>query len=425
MLWILVILAGVAAGQEPAPVSITLNDALARARAHAPQLLSANIAAQLAHEDRVQAKAALLPSVNWLNQFIYTEPNGTPSGVFVANDGPRIYNNQAMVHGDLYAPGKRAEYQRTLAAEAVSRARTEIAARGLVAIVVQGYYGLVSAQRKLANAQQSLREAQQFFDLTRKQEAGGEVAHADAVKAEIQVSQRQRDAQEAQLAVDKGRIAFAVLLFPDFRQDYTVVDDLATRSPLAPFADVQGLAAKSNPDVLAAEQTVRQQVFDTKVARSAYLPSLSFDYFFGINANQYAIYNREHLRNLGSAAQAQLTIPVWNWGATRSKLRQAELRLQQARNDLTLTQRQRLADLNAFYLEAQAADTQTESLRHTADLAAESLRLTVLRYQAGEATALEVVDAQTTVTQARNAYDDGLVRYRLALAGLETLTGAF
>ncbi len=57
------------------------------------------------------------------------------------------------------------------------------------------------------------------------------------------------------------------------------------------------------------------------------------------------------------------------------------------------------------------------------DLASESLRLTLLRYQAGEATALEVVDAQTTLNQARNAYDDGLARYRVAIAQLQTLTG--
>jgi outer membrane protein TolC len=48
-----------------------------------------------------------------------------------------------------------------------------------------------------------------------------------------------------------------------------------------------------------------------------------------------------------------------------------------------------------------------------------------LRYQAGEATILELVDAQTTLTLARNAYDDGLARYRLAVANLQTLTGAF
>jgi outer membrane protein TolC len=65
------------------------------------------------------------------------------------------------------------------------------------------------------------------------------------------------------------------------------------------------------------------------------------------------------------------------------------------------------------------------SLKQSLDLSDESLRLTVLRYQAGEVTVLEVVDAQTTLVQARNAYDDGLARYRLALAALQTLTGAF
>ena len=71
----------------------------------------------------------------------------------------------------------------------------------------------------------------------------------------------------------------------------------------------------------------------------------------------------------------------------------------------------------------QAAQAQVDSLRSSSDLSAESLRLTLLRYQAGEANALEVVDAQTTLAQARNAYDDGLVRYRVAAATLQTLTG--
>ena len=50
----------------------------------------------------------------------------------------------------------------------------------------------------------------------------------------------------------------------------------------------------------------------------------------------------------------------------------------------------------AAYAEARGAQAQLDSLRESVDLAAESLRLTVLRYQAGEATALEVVDAQNT-----------------------------
>ena len=56
---------------------------------------------------------------------------------------------------------------------------------------------------------------------------------------------------------------------------------------------------------------------------------------------------------------------------------------------------------------------------------AESLRLTTLRYQAGEATVLEVVDAQNTLTAAQNALGDGQVRFRVSMASLQTLTGTF
>jgi outer membrane protein TolC len=38
---------------------------------------------------------------------------------------------------------------------------------------------------------------------------------------------------------------------------------------------------------------------------------------------------------------------------------------------------------------------------------------------------LEVVDAQKTLVDARNAYDDAQTRYRVALATLQTVTGSF
>ena len=116
---------------------------------------------------------------------------------------------------------------------------------------------------------------------------------------------------------------------------------------------------------------------------------------------------------------------MWNWGANRSKLKQAGLRREQARVELNFAQRQLLGNLRTFYEEAQTARLQLESLNQSADLATDGLRLTTMRYQAGEATVLEVVDAQNTVTQARNAFNDGQARFRAALANLQTLTGNF
>jgi outer membrane protein TolC len=414
-----------AAAAASESIALTLESALGRARQYSQQWLTANFAAQIAHEDTVQARAALLPTADWFNQVIYTQPNGTDTGIFVANNGTHVYANQAIVHAEIYNPGKLADYRRTIAAEAVARARAEIAARGLIAVVVQDYYGLLVAQRKLANAEQSLQEASDFLDITRKQELGGEAARADVVKAQIQYEQRRVDVLNAQLDVEKARIALGVTMFPNYGQRYTITDDLETATPLPPFNDIQERANRNNPDIRAAQATITQQTYEMTAARAAFYPTLSFDYFYGIEANQYAIHNSAGYNQVGSVAQAQLTVPVWNWGATRSRVRQAELRLQQARTDLTFTQRQLISNLNSFYAEAGLSAALLDSLRHTVDLAVENLRLTRLRYQAGEATAQEVVDAQTTLAGARNALADGLIRYRLALANLQTLTGAF
>jgi outer membrane protein TolC len=419
----LLALASLASAQQP--LTLTLTDALERARANSQQLLSADIAARIAKEDRVQAKAALLPTLNWENGFVYTRPNGTDSGVFVANNGPRVFSNMAAVHADVYSPARHAEYQIAIAGEAIARARVDIAQRGLNATVVQNYYGMVAAQRRFANAQRGLQEAEQFLDITRKQEAGGEAARADVVKAQIEVNNRERDLREAQLTIDKTRIGFAVYLFPDFRQDFAVVDDLDQPAILPPFPELEGLAQKNNPEIRAAQATITQGTYGIKSARAGLLPTLSLDYFYGLQANQYAVHNQYGDNNLGSSVVAGVTVPVWNWGAVRSRIKQAELRLQQSKVDLSFAQRQLLANLNAFYLEAATASAQLAALKQSLDLAEESLRLTVLRYQAGEATVLEVVDAQRTVLDARNSWDDGKARYRVALSALQTLTGAF
>ncbi|MGA2260906.1 MAG: TolC family protein [Acidobacteriota bacterium] len=411
-----------AAAQQGA-VTIDLKNALQRARDNSQQLQSANIDMSLAREDRTQAKAVLLPSLNYFNQYIYTQGNGTEPGVFISNDGVHVYNSQAQVHQELFSPARLADYRRTIAAQSLAAAKRDIVERGLVATVVQSYYAAVAAQRKFANAQRALEEAQRFVDITEKLEKGGEVAHADVLKARLVLQQRQRDVQDAQLGADKARIALAVLMFPDYRLDFNLVDDLNSVSALPAYGDFENQAKAKSPELRAAEESVRQEEFGIQIARAAYLPTLSFDYFFGINANQFAAHDEEGRNHLGSSAQATLNIPVWNWWSTKSKVHQADMKRQQAQLDLELTRKQFISNLHALYLEAQGALAQLDSLRRSMDDSAESLRLTSLRYEAGEVSVLEVVDAQSTLAQARNAYDDGLSRYRLALAGIQTLIG--
>jgi len=411
------------AASTTAPLTMTLQDALERARKNNPEYRSALTEFGRAKENRVQSRAALLPNVNYNAAFNYTQGNAAASGRFIANNGVHEYVSQGNVHEAISLENV-AEYRRTLATEAVARARSEIAARGLVVTVVHAYYGFVVAERKYATAQNASREAQRFFDISQKLEHGGEVAHSDVIKAQIQQQQKQRDLQEAELEMNRSRVELAVLVFPDFNENFAVVDDLQMPEPMPAFGEAQAAAASKNPGLRAALAALNEANQEVKIAWNGFLPALDLDYFYGIDANRFTV-ESDGVRNLGYAATATLQFPVWNWGASRSRVRQADLRREQARVELSATQRQMLANLQTFYGEAQTARSELESLSQSAELAAESLRLITLRYQAGEALVLEVVDAQNTLTQAWNAFNDGQVRFRVALANLQTLTGNF
>jgi outer membrane protein TolC len=418
--------------QSAAPIVLSLQEAIARAQASEPSYASALADSRSASLDRSIARAGLLPSAVYHNQGLYTQPNGLqnqagqgtgaqPSPRFIANNAVREYASQGVINETFGLAGV-AGVRRADAEAARAKAELEVARRGLVAAVTGLYYAVEASDNKLAIAQRAQAEAGDFTTLTQKREQAREAAHADVVKAQLLQQQRDRDLSDARLAAEKSRLELAVLLFPDPRTPFQVAP-AGEPAPLAPRDAIDEAAAKNNPELNSALAALKITDADVLAARAAYLPDLGLNYTYGIDAPQFAASGPEHVRNLGYSASVTLDIPVWDWLATEHKVRQSAIRRDAAKVALTAMQRHLIARLDEAYSEAAAAREQLASLDASVDTATESLRLTRLRYSDGEATVLEVVDAQTAFVSAANARQDGRTRYQLALADLQTLTG--
>jgi outer membrane protein len=423
-------------GQAQADTStrvLTLEQAISLATTSDPAYAASAAARGSAKLDRSITRSSMLPSVVYHNQYLYTQPNGLkflyseggapqPLPIFIANNAIHEYTSQAEVTENLNVAGFIALSRAGKLADKAD-ADLEISRRDLVVRVVSGYFGVIAAMGRLQVVDRSTSEARAFANLTRKLEAGREVAHADVIKSDLGVQQSERELSDVRLAADKAKLDLATLLFPDPRVDYSLADATAPVPILPAQQDVEAAAAKYNPDVRSALEAARAANEDVTAARAAYLPLLSFNYTYGIDAAQFAVNSPEHAHNLGYSAYVNLDIPVWDWFATHDRVKQGELRRQTAETVLTAAQRRLIADLQEFYDEAKVAHDQLVSLMASVQTAQESLRLTKLKYSTGEATALEVVDAQRTLTAAELANVDGMVRYRVALANLQTLTG--
>jgi outer membrane protein TolC len=425
----------VAQSWPPLPrTPITLDEAIRRAQAVATTYGAAVADAGVAQTQRRIARSALLPGVVYHNQFIYTQGLAVPldqtasngqsasSVRFIANNAVHEYISQGVVTETIGGAGI-ADYRRIDADAAAARARLEVSRRGLVATVVGNYYVALAADAKVAVADRALVEATRFGTITRQRESGGEVAHADTVRADLQQQQRQRELNDAVLAADKAHVDLGVLLFPDPTTAYTLAAALDQMPPLPTRAEIDTAAKSNNPDVRAAFEALRSANLEVTAARYAYAPDLSVNYTYGIDAPQFAIHAPDGTRNLGYSASATLDIPVWDWFATHNRIKQSTIRRTLAKTELTVTQRRLIASLDELYKEASVSQAQMTLFDQSVRTATQSLHLTNLRYTAGEGTVLEVVDAQNSLVSAESSRADGAVRYYIALANLQTLTG--
>jgi outer membrane protein TolC len=414
------------------PVTITLEEAIKRAEANEPSYASSLAESKASTLDRSIVRAGLLPSVDYHNQALYTEPNGSanqagqgvglqPSPKFIANNAVREYASQAVVSETLGLGGF-ANVRRADAEAARSAAELEIARRGLVSAVTGLFYASMAADQKAAVAERAHAESADFTGLTGKREQAREAAHADVVKAQLIEQQRERDLADAKVAAEKARLELAVLLFPDPRTPFTL--EKPDAAPQLPSRnEVEQAAAKNNPELKSVLASLSVSNADVEAARAAYLPDLGLNFTYGIDAPQFAVNGPDKVRNLGYSASVTLDIPVWDWLSTEHKVKQSEIRRDAAKVALTATQRRLIARLDEAYSEAAASLTQLASLDASVATAEESLRLTKLRYSGGEATVLEVVDAQSAYVTAENAREDGRLRFEAARVDLESLTG--
>jgi outer membrane protein TolC len=413
-----------AAGTQP--VRITLADAIRRAKTLSPALEMAETNARIAAENAVQARAANLPNLTGNSQYLYTQGNGTPASRFIANNGVHEYIAQTDVHQNV-SPALFFTYRGSAILAAAARDKAVIASRGVVVAVVQAYASLVAANEEVKSAQGILKAARQFLLITQKRQKNGDAAHADVIKAQIQVADDQVNLENSQLAQQQARIALALLIFRHANRRYVLADDPARILKLPAFVKAQQEATANDPQVDAAVKTEKAAHKDLVAARFGYLPTLSFDYYYGIDANQFATYtgvgSGQRIQNLGYSALASLNVPLFTWGATHSKVKVAKFNQQQAKTALAYARRLHTGNLELFYSQAKMARREMQIRKQSVADAVESRKLTLLRYKAGLATALEVVNAENTVGLERNAYYSAETRYATALANLATLTG--
>ena len=415
--------------QAAAPLNpITLDEALRLADAQASAYQTAVLNEKIAAEDVKQAQAAFMPKIGAPLGYIYTSPAfGLPPGEprapsFISADAIGEYQAFLNVSGDFDIAGKlRATLAKNRALLAAAHAGTDVARHALAQAVIEAYYGLALASADRSAAERSLAAAQEFEQITGLLLSGGEVAAVDLTRAQLQTLERRNELEKARVNEELAASSLRVLVGYDFTRPINAIDLALTLPSDTEYQQFKVNDVTRRPEFTQLDQQLRAAHQEIRIARADRLPSFSYSINGGFQTDSMKASRLDE--HSGVSAGFSLNLPIFDWGASRSRERQARLQVQVAENERQIATRQFTQEFYAARAQVANALFRIALAREGVLKAQDNLDASVARYRAGEAQIIEVTDAQTTLVTQRSALYQALFDYQIGLAKLKRASG--
>lgn len=416
-LWV----ATVVCAQVQPPLSpLALQDCIRLAESVPSPVSVARQERDIAARDITQARAGFLPQSRLVNGFTYNSPllNNREAFSFLPLNGIREYASLLSVNQEFDTSGRlRADMSRARIAQEIATTSVALTQRDLRRAVTTAYYRAVLTRRIVRTLQDALAESQSFEKRTKLMQLGGEAAQADVVKASAQTAFLQQALNAAELEAKLASQELASFWTRDVDAPLLLADSLEDTPPGPEPEATQAAPFLRRLEFNLLDSQRRGFKADLQRARSGLLPQLGAAFQYGIDSTAIRIGDR------GYAAFVNLNIPLFDWNKSRAAMEQARIRTRQVESARIISERTFSKEYQNALARVKQLFEQISLTRRQAKLTEEDLRLSRIRYEGGEGSALDVVTAQNQLAQARSNYYTAMANYLNARADLEVASG--
>jgi outer membrane protein TolC len=418
-------LGGVPGGELSAtPVSLSLQDAVARGLKQNLGAFLATDSVQDARGQKWQALSELLPNVITDTGFGVRQIDlkaqfglnitGVPKviGPFGYFDS-RAYLNQTIFDWGSIEANRSSRAQLTSAQYSYKNARELV-----VTVIVSNYLLIIADQSEVASALSQRDTAKVLFQQTSDQHTAGLAAAVDVLRSQVELQSREQRLIVARNNLEKQKLVLvrAIGLPPGQKFDITTqvgYEDLS----VPPLDDAIQSAYKARPDFQSQMNQVRSAELTRKASLAERYPSLESVADYGITG-----VNPASTHGTVDAA-VTLRLPIFQGGRVHGDVLRADASLQRAQQVLEDLRAQINQEVRDAYLDLEATAQEVSVEKNSVTLATETLRQSRDRFRSGVTDNIEVVQAQDALATANDAYIASLYSYNLAKISLARATG--
>ena len=404
---------------------LTLAEALELAEKQVSNFQQAKINEQIIEQDIIQAKKSFYPKATANIGLIYTSPSLSNATIprppsFLGANAITEYQSLVGISGEFDTSGKlKATLKRNQLLLESAKAGTAIERLNLRQAVADTYFNLALATARRRSAEGNLATAVEFEKYIKLQLEAGEIASVDLVRAGLQTSMRRDELEQNKALESVAMDGLRVLTSTDVTQILTTVDLLTQMPNNTEIETYASLAIQTRPEFAQFEASLRVAEQELTLAKAERKPQITYSVSGGaITDSPLRIKN-----NLGVQATVGVTIPLFDWGQSKSRETQAKLKMQQTENARKLAERQLFQQFNSNRTLAISARSRIKEIAQSITNAEKNVAASTARYQAGEAAIIEITDAQNTLITQRFALYQAIFDYQTARSRLLNIIG--
>lgn len=417
--------AGWLAAAEPAPLALTLPQAVGMALEQNFEVQRSLLAIAQSQEDRRTAAAALLPSVEAQAQGTRTRINldtflGVPTPGGPAMAGPFSWGTAGvsasvpLLDLSLWDRWKAARH-----GQATAEAQARETREAVAALAVGQYLRLQRAAEAVRAAQSRVEVAQALEQLARDQQASGLGTRLDTLRAQVQVRNEQQRVIQAETQVQTARYALARVLNLDPAVRVEAADPLAAPAlPATTFQDAYRTGLRQSPEAAALEARERTQAELKASARDLALPSVVASGTYGATGLADAPWANTWNVSVG------VRVPLFTGGRISAQTARAQAELDRIRQERRGLEARVGMEIQTAQAELQAGLSEVAVASDAQSLAEQALEQARHRFQAGVSNNIEVVQAQDELARAADNRINALYRLNQSRADLARAMGA-
>ena len=403
----------------------SLVDIYQQALSHDPTLASALSANQAAQELIEQGKALYRPTVNFnaeANQIgsDIRYLNSTPPG----NSNFHTYKFGVDARQPIYRKQNLVQMDQAVTQVSQADKQLYLSQQSLILRTTQVYFEVLIAQDKI-----DLIIAQKAAILSQLDQAKATFEVGTATITDVNEAQARYDLVLAQenAAVNEYEIAK--------RSVQAITGDIPQK--LAPVkaniktnAIIQGMdkwlevAEQNNLNIQIQQDTLKYSEQEIERANAGHLPTLDAVASYSDNyaSGSVSVFGAGNQLKTGSIG-LQLQIPLYQGGATTSRVRQAVLNKQKALNDVEFARRQAELETQRAYLNLNTSIAQVKAYEQALISSQSQVDSTKLGYEVGVRTSVDVLNAQQQFFSAKRDLLQSRYNYLVNIIRLKSASG--